>query len=281
MNFIQRFIIGFICNSSFYRKQKGNIMKFITKNMGNLFHRNRPVNARKTILQYICNSFTLIELLVVIAIIAILASMLLPALNAAREKARSISCLSNHKQLALAMLMYAEDNADNLPPFRDNGSPRHYWHYGDYRGLLKPYLAGMIKDNHDIGAIRYDWRSPLSCPSVSHQEARNISSWTYTYGYNGLACFTARRRKITKYRHPSKLCLITDIKCKKAITGYHTQQTPPTNDDCVNFQHNGGSSANVSFCDGHAASKKKGDIPGEWNGTLSEAYNSAFWNCDD
>src|SRR5271170_1517170 len=76
--------------------------------------------------------FTLIELLVVIAIIAILAAMLLPALNKAKQKAQAISCMNNLKQLSLGWIMYNGDNNGKLPPNGEDGEQPTTWPSAPY-----------------------------------------------------------------------------------------------------------------------------------------------------
>jgi prepilin-type N-terminal cleavage/methylation domain-containing protein/prepilin-type processing-associated H-X9-DG protein len=110
--------------------------------------------------------FTLIELLVVIAIIAILAAILFPVFAQARESARTISCLSNKKQLALAHLMYAQDYDEMLCPTAiTNGGP--YWPL-----MVMPYIKN---------------KGIYSCPSTSNSwPGWCLNSWGIPEGATNL-----------------------------------------------------------------------------------------------
>lgn len=139
------------------------------------------------------NSFTLIELLVVIAIIAILASMLLPALNQAREKAKAASCVNNLKQCAAANLTYANDFND-LILFRSNNAGQDPW-----GGVLldRKYLPG----SYTTLGNTYLFNSVLVCPTVRRNPTADQESQLRfrTYGmphYQGDWDYTNRTKQV-------------------------------------------------------------------------------------
>ena len=225
-------------------------------------------------------AFTLIELLVVIAIIAILASLLLPALATAREKGRQTACSNNEKQIAVGYWLYAGDNEEYFPGFTHRFTdlgPRFVWYVN-----LEPYVANTLRYDSENHA-----ENPhMFCPTTKYRLAPNryaTTKWV-DMGWSGGSSYSYLPFRTTLLKHPDQKFHIMDG------AGTSSGNLPVTSKVCVVYGHfdistdSGGCRghlwpahnrrANIVFTDGHAESL----LPGaDYYGDTTAGRDRYYW----
>jgi prepilin-type processing-associated H-X9-DG protein len=226
----------------------------------------------------------------VIAIIAILAAMLLPALNQARERAKATGCLNNFKEVGLAITQYVVDNKDwyfnyyNGGPGSRYGSSNGTWNQGKKLqygriGLLTTYLGDDTSEY--LGGYRYldsgsIQSSRFACPTM-RPKAKNFTASGYL-SFNMINFLTTTRVHAGQLRRPSLTTIIAETECNSDYLCYYYE---PSNDSAnmragVVGRHNG--SGNFVHMDGHVSTRKMAAVP--FNSRRPPniyLYLNAFW----
>ncbi len=221
--------------------------------------------------------FTLIELLVVIAIIAILAGMLLPALNKARESARKIACANNHKTLGMGVAMYV-DAYDFFPVLNEKtGNPLAYYGFNGWKAQIGSYVGAdpgtMPTTSTEANLKEMLGEGAFRCPSWVNGQNLTIPDaskafWGgtgYNWGGGNSGTVTQGLGYLGVYAKPNSVKKPTETivtgDSSNGITGA-TQSAvlylKGTNGGGVGDRHDGG--INLSWVDGHVSWMKKNEI---------------------
>ena len=226
-------------------------------------------------------AFTLIELLVVISIIAILASLLLPALNQARSTAKAITCTNQMKQIGIVTFQYAGDYSE-YPPMMYDGLSKISYSDGDvacyWFVYLMPYLGYQSKLSVATAITKNGGLPLMVCPSDRDQILPSslystLSAPNSNYSYNCALGFrnndgtyrglhstnTAKPRKLGSLTEPSKLVSLIDA--KNQTTGSRGFDLNNTNElNTTSDPRHGGLKFNLLYIDGHVGKSAVNDF---------------------
>lgn len=214
-------------------------------------------------------AFTLLEILITIAIIAILSSMLLPALQKAREMGRQTVCSNNLKQLGAAFMLYIQDWDGFFPPCISETGDIIVWpqYLASYikPGLSTPCTLGEWQDNFCIFETTWVIKKNTIFRCPSHRIEGN-GYWWGSYGYHSFASasegtfpYYLGLQKISRVKFPSKCFLLTDWDNASIDSIPRLQWDVPETQRQADQRHRGG--LNVLFVDGHVEWKDWDPFP--------------------